>query len=160
MQRALASADPGLPFSGFYSMSDLLDQLLANQRIEVALLGVMAGLALLLSALGIFALVANIVAQRTREIGIRVALGSSMSQVMVHIGAPGVCAAGIGLAGGLVLSAAGIRVMRSVLYGVGVYDLSTLATVVLTLAAITLLATAIPTLRVSEIDPATTLREE
>ncbi|MGH9589667.1 MAG: ADOP family duplicated permease, partial [Terracidiphilus sp.] len=70
MQRALATVDPGLPFSGFYSMSDLLDQRLATQRIEVALLGAMAGLALLLSALGIFALVANIVAQRTREIGI------------------------------------------------------------------------------------------
>lgn len=160
MQQVLASVDPGLPFSGFYSMSDLLDQRLANQRIEVALLGAMAGLALLLSALGIFALVANIVAQRTREIGIRLALGSSLRQAMIHIGAPGMCAAGIGLAGGLVLSAAGLRVMRSVLYGVGVYDLPTFATVVLTLAAITLLATAIPALRVSGIDPARTLREE
>jgi len=160
MQRALASADSGLPVSGFYSMSDLLDQQLASPRIEVALLGAMAGLALLLSALGIFALVANIVAQRTREIGIRLALGSSVRQAMMHIGTPGIRAAGIGLAGGLILSAAGLRVMRSVLYGVGVYDAPTLAIVVIVLAAVTLLATVVPALRVAGIDPATTLREE
>lgn len=160
MQRALASVDPGLPFSGFYSMSDLLGQTLATQRIEVALLGAMAGLALLLSALGIFALVANIVAQRTREIGIRLALGSSAREAMIHTGAPGVWAAGVGLAGGLVLSAAGLRVMRSVLYGVTVYDSPTLAAVVIILATVTLLATAVPALRVAGIDPATILREE
>ncbi|HEV2136676.1 MAG TPA: ADOP family duplicated permease [Terracidiphilus sp.] len=160
MQQALATVDPGVPFSGFYSMNDLLNQTLATQRIEVALLVVMAGLALLLSALGIFALVANIVAQRTREIGIRLALGSSLRQAMVHIGAPGIRAATFGLAAGLLLSAAGLRVMRSILYGVDVYDTPTLAAVVLTLAAVTLLATAIPALRIARIDPATTLREE
>lgn len=160
MQRALASADPGIPFSGFYSMNDLLNQRLATQRIEVALLGVMAALALLLSALGIFALVANIVVQRTREIGIRLALGSSLRQAILHIGAPGIRAATLGLAAGLLLSAVALRVMRSVLYGVAVYDVSTLAVVVLTLAAVTLLATAVPALRVSRIDPAATLREE
>ena len=90
MQRALASVDPNLPFSGFYSMRDLLAKTLATQRVEVALLGAMAALALLLSAVGIFALVANIVAQKTREIGIRIALGSTIRQAMVHIGAPGV----------------------------------------------------------------------
>lgn len=160
MQRALATADSGLPISGFYSMSNLLDQTLVTQRIEVALLGVMAGLALLLSALGIFALVANIIAQRTREIGIRLALGSTLRQAMVHIGAPGLEAAALGLAGGLLLSAAALRVMRSALYGVGVYDTPTLAAVVLTLGTVTLLATALPALRVARIDPATTLREE
>lgn len=98
MQHALASADPGLPFSGFYSMGDLQVETLSTQRIEVALLSSMAALALLLSAVGVLALVANIVAQRTREIGIRIALGSSVNQAMVHIAGSGVRASAAGLA--------------------------------------------------------------
>jgi macrolide transport system ATP-binding/permease protein len=160
MQRALASADPGLPFSGFYSMSDLLATTLADQRIQVALLSSMAGLALLLSMVGIFALVANLVAQRTREIGIRIALGSSIRQAMVHVGGTGVRAALVGLAVGLILCLGTLRAMRSVLYGVDVYDGPTLIGVVLTLAAVTLLAASIPVLRIARIDPAKTLREE
>ncbi len=160
MQRALASVDPNLPFSGFYSMRDLLAKTLATQRVEVALLGAMAALALLLSALGIFALVANMVAQRTREIGIRMALGSTVGQAMVQIGRSGAGASVLGLFLGLVLCAGALRVMRSVLYGVGVYDVPTLTTVVLTLVLVTLLATTLPTLRIAKIDPANTLREE
>ena len=97
MQRALATADPKLPFSGFYSMKDLMAGTLATQRIEVALLAAMASLALLLSAVGIFALVANIVAQRTREIGIRIALGSTIRKTMLHIGRSGVGASAAGI---------------------------------------------------------------
>jgi len=160
MQRALASADPNLPASGFYGMKDLLARTLATQRIEVALLGAMAALALLLSAVGIFALVANMVAQRTREIGIRMALGSTIGQAMVQIGRSGAGASVLGLFLGLVLCAGALRVMRSVLYGVGVYDAPTLATVVLTLMLVTLLATTLPTLRIAKIDPANSLREE
>jgi predicted permease len=160
MQRALASADPNLPFSGFYSMHDLLAKTLATQRVEVALLSAMAGLALLLSAVGIFALVANIVAQKTREIGIRIALGSSIRKAMVHIGGPGVRASVLGLVLGLILCAGALRAMRSVLYGVDVYDVPTVLTVVLILAAVTFVATVVPTLRIAGIDPATTLREE
>ncbi|PYT48231.1 MAG: ABC transporter permease [Acidobacteria bacterium] len=160
MQRALASADPNLPFSGFYSMQDLLAKTLAMQRVEVALLGAMAALALLLSAVGIFALVANMVAQRTREIGIRMALGSTVGQAMVQVGRSGAGASCVGLFVGLVLCAGALRVMRSVLYGVGIYDAPTLSTVVLTLLLVTLLATTLPTLRIAKIDPANTLREE
>ncbi|HXX23023.1 MAG TPA: ADOP family duplicated permease [Terriglobia bacterium] len=160
MQHALASADPNLPASGFYRMKDLLAQTLATQRIEVALLGAMAALALLLSAVGIFALVANIVALRTREIGIRMALGSTIGQAMVQIGRSGVGASLMGIVLGLALSAGALRVMRSVIYGVGVYDAPSLAAVVLTLLLVTLLATALPTLKITKIDPATILREE
>jgi predicted permease len=160
MQRALASADANLPFSGFYRMSDLLAKTLATQRVEVALLTAMAFLALLLSAVGIFALVANIVAQKTREIGIRIALGSTTRQAMVHIGAPGVGASALGLILGLVFCIGALRAMHSVLYGVGVYDVSTILAVILTLATVILLATTIPTLRVARIDPAQTLRDE
>ena len=160
MQRALANVDPGLPFSGFYSMRDLLAKTLATQRVEVALLSAMAALALLLSAVGIFALVANIVAQKTREIGIRIALGSTVRQAMTHVGAQGVRASALGLILGLLLSAGALRAMHSVLYGVGVYDAFTIVTVVLVLASVTLIATIVPTLRIAGIDPATTLREE
>jgi predicted permease len=160
MQRALTSSDPNLPFSGFYRMRDLLAKTLATQRIEVALLSAMAGLALLLSAVGIFALVANMVAQKTREIGIRIALGSTVEQAMIHIGAPGVRASVLGLVLGLMLCAGALRAMHSVLYGIGVYDVPTIAAVVLTLACVTLLATGVPTLRIAGIDPAKTLREE
>ena len=160
MQRALTSVDPNLPFSGFYSMRDLLTKTLATQRVEVALLGAMAVLALMLSAVGIFALVANMVAQRTHEIGIRMALGSTVSQAMVQIGRSGVGASVLGLFLGLVLCAGALRVMHSVLYGVGVYDVPTILTVVLMLVSVTLIATTAPTLRIAAIDPAKTLRDE
>ena len=160
MQKALASADPGLPFSGFYRMSDLEAKTLSTQRIEVALLSAMAALALLLSTMGIFALVASTVAQKTREIGIRIALGSTIRQAMTRVGGAGVKASCAGLIAGLLLCIAALRVMRSVLYGVGVYDLPTIATVVRALAVVTLLAAAVPVLRIARIDPATTLRDE
>jgi len=160
MQRALASVDPDLPFNGFYSMRDILAKTLATQRVEVALLSAMAALALLLSAVGVFALIANIVAQKTREIGIRIALGSTVRQAMLHIAGPGVSASALGLVIGLILCAGALRAMRSVLYGVGVYDAPTILIVVLTLALAILIASIVPTMRIAGIDPATTLREE
>jgi len=160
MQRALATADPDLPFSGFYRMSDLLAKTLATQRVEVALLATMAGLALLLSAIGIFCLVTNIVAQKTKEVGIRMALGSTIRDAMVHIGVPGARAAAVGLVVGFGLCVGVLRVMRSVLYGVAVYDVATMVSVVAVLASVTLIASSLPTLRIARIDPAQTLREE
>jgi macrolide transport system ATP-binding/permease protein len=160
MQSALASADPSLPFSGFYAMKDLMVATLVTQRIEVALLAAMASLALLLSAVGIFALVANMVAQKTREMGIRIALGSTIQEAMIHIGRSGVGAAALGMVVGLILAAGALRAIRSVLYGVDVYDVPTMLIVVLTLSVVTLLATTVPALRVRRIDPAKTLREE
>jgi macrolide transport system ATP-binding/permease protein len=160
MQRALASVDPNLPTSGFYGMKDLQARTLAMQRIEVALLGALAGLALMLSTVGIFALVANLVAQRTREIGIRMALGSTVGQAMVHVARAGAGASLLGVLAGLALSAAALRLMRSLLYGVDVYDGLTLAAVVLILGCVTLAATILPALKIASIDPARTLREE
>jgi macrolide transport system ATP-binding/permease protein len=160
MQRALKSVEPGLPFSGFYRMTDHLAETLATQRVEVALLGVMAGLALVLSAVGIFALVANIVAQRTREIGIRIALGSTVQQAMAHVAAPGMRSSAIGIAFGLLLCVGTLRALRSALFGVGVYDWPSILCVVLVLLLVTVFATALPTLRIARTDPASTLREE
>jgi len=160
MQRALASVDPPLPFSGCYSLTDHLAESLATQKVEVALLSAMAGLALPLSAVGIFALVANMVAQRTREIGLRIALGSTIRQAMAHVAAPGIRSSAIGLVLGLVLCLGVLRVLRSVLYGVSAYDASSMAGVVVVLTLVTMFATIIPTLRISRTDPATTLRDE
>ncbi|HKD79581.1 MAG TPA: ADOP family duplicated permease [Candidatus Angelobacter sp.] len=160
MQRALASAAPNLPFSGFYSMNDLMAATLATQRIEVALLAAMAGLALILSAVGIFALVANLVVQKRREIGIRIALGSTVQRAMVQIGKPGLLATAGGLCLGLVIAAATLRTMRSLLFGLDVYDAPTIVLVVVTLSVVTILAITLPALRVATIDPAKTLRED
>lgn len=160
MQRALSSADANLPASGFYSMGDLLARTLTTQRIEVVLLSAMAMLALLLSAVGIFALVASMVTQETREIGIRMALGSTVGQAMLHVGRSSMGASAAGLFAGLLLSAGALQVIRSWLYGVGVYDALTLSIVVFTVVLVTLLATALPTLRIAQIDPASTLRQE
>jgi predicted permease len=160
MQRALAATDPNLLFSGFYSMNDLRASALTTQRIEVALLTVMASLALLLSGIGIFMLVANLVAQRTREIGIRIALGSTVPTAMVHVGGSGVAAAALGLFLGLALCIGALRALRSAIYGIGFYDPITIGTVVLGLAVVTLFAAAIPALRIARIHPASALREE
>jgi predicted permease len=160
MQDTLASVDPGLPFSGFYSMSDLQAQTLSSQRVQVALLATMAGLALLLSAVGIFVLVATSVALRTREIGIRIALGSSLSQAMRHVVGVGLRPAVVGLVLGLLGCAAALGVMRSILYGVDVYDPPSLLSVVGVLGGVALLAAIIPALRIARIEPARILREE
>ncbi|HTW48513.1 MAG TPA: ABC transporter permease [Acidobacteriaceae bacterium] len=160
MQRALAGVDPGLPFSGFYSMQDVLNLQLQMQRIEVLLLGTLAGLALLLSAVGIYALVSNLVVQRTREIGIRIALGSTLGGAMRTIARSGVLAAAGGVVVGLVCSAFALQVMKSALYGVSTYDPVTLATVPALLLAIAAAASVLPALRIARIDPAETLRSE
>lgn len=160
MQRALVSVDPGMPFSGFYGMTDHMEESLATQRVEVTLLGAMAGLALLLCAVGIFALVANFVLQQTREIGIRIALGSSVRQAMHHVAGVGLRPAVVGLVLGLVSCAGTLRVMRSILYGVGVYDAPSLLSVVGVLCGVAIVAAAVPTLRIARIEPARALREQ
>ena len=160
MQRALASVAPGLPFSGFYSIDDLRAKTLATQRIEVALLTCMAGLALLLSAVGIFSLVANLAAQRTKEIGIRIALGATIRGAILHTASAGLRASGLGLLVGLLFCAGGLRVLRSLLYGVALYDWATMLCVVLVLGTVAVIAATIPSLRVAKISPSETLRYE
>lgn len=160
MQQALSSAAPGLPFSGFYRMSDLEAKALSMQRIEVALLSAMAGLALLLSSIGIFSLVASLVTQRTRDIGIRIALGSTVRQAITQISASGIGATAAGLLIGLAFCAAVLPIMRSVLYGVRPYDVPSLTAVFVTLVVISVIAATVPALRIAHIDPARTLRED
>lgn len=160
MQKALASIDPNLPFSGFRSMNDILAENLLFQRAEVALLSTFGGLALLLSAVGVYGLVSNLVAQRTREIGIRMALGSSAKRAMVNVVSTGILSSALGIALGLALSFAVLRLLHSAIYGVNQYDPWTLTIVPLTLAVISIVASCLPTMRITRIDPARTLRME
>jgi predicted permease len=160
MQKALAEVDPLLPFSGFYSMDEILAQQLQQQRIEVLLFTTLAGLALLLSAIGIYALVSNLVMQRTREIGIRIALGSTIQAAMVQVGSSGAVAAGAGLLAGIALSLLAVRVLSSEIYGVRTYDPVTFVAVPALLALIAAVASFLPTLRIVRIAPAETLRAE
>ena len=160
MQAAMTQIDPKLPFARFHSLSDLQSLALSQQRIEVLLLTVLAGLALLISVVGIFGLVSNMVAQRRREIGIRMALGCTLKQAMVHVAGSGMAAVGIGLTAGLLLAMVALRILKSELYGVKNLDPVTLAIVSLLMLFAALLASFAPTLRIARIDPASTLRTE
>ena len=160
MQKAMAEVDPALPFAGFHRLSDLQALALQQQRFEVFLLATLAGLALLLSLVGVYGLVSNMVVQRTREIGIRMALGSTVPQAMMKIGTSGIVAVALGLAAGLALSALSLQVIKSELYGIRTYDPPTFAAVLVLLVLAATAAAFLPTRRIARIDPASTLRAE
>jgi predicted permease len=160
MQKAIASVDPQLPVASFHRLSDLQALALRQQRFQVLLLGTLATLALVLSLVGVYGLVSNMVVQRTREIGIRMALGSSVRQAMMEVGSSGIVAVSLGLAGGLALSAVSVRLIKSELYGVQTYDPLTFLAVLALLTIAAAAATFLPTRRIANIDPASTLRAE
>jgi predicted permease len=160
MQQALARVDSQLPFSGFYSMQDLLARNLVQQRVEVALIVTFAGLAMLLSALGVYGLVSNLVVQRRREFGIRIAFGSSIRAAMFDVGSDGVKATLYGLVLGVLACLLALRVLRSVLYGIRYYDPVTLVIVGLAILFIAALASIVPAFRLASLDPVETLRAE
>ena len=142
-------------------MDELLDESLVQQRFRTWLVSGFAALALLLSAIGIYALISYSVSQRTREIGVRIALGAQRSNVLRY-GAQRRSevtavrfAAGIGLA---LLSAT--RVMRSLLYSTSTTDAVSFVATSLTLLAVTLLACYIPARRATKVDPMVALRYE
>jgi ABC-type antimicrobial peptide transport system permease subunit len=130
------------------------------QQIQAALLTSLASLALLLSAVGVYGLVSNLVNQRTRELGIRMALGCTIQGAVVEVSRAGILATGAGLAGGLLLSSVAVRVLRNQVFGVAIYDPITLCTVSALLGLVALSAALLPTLRIAKIDPAETLRAQ
>jgi hypothetical protein len=160
MQKAIAEVDPALPIASFHLLGDLQALALRQQRFQVFLLGTLATLALVLSLVGVYGLVSNMVVQRTREIGIRMALGSSVPQAMIEIGSSGVGAVGAGMAAGLALAAVAVRIIKSQLYGIQIYDPLTFVAVLLLLILAATAATFLPTRRIAHIDPASTLRAE
>jgi len=160
MQRAIQAVDPQLPFAGFHSMDDVRYRALAQERFQAALLGALAGLALLLAAVGIYGLIANSVAERTRELGIRLALGATVAQVMRSVALPGVALALAGVAAGSVLAGFASQLLRHLVWGVRPGDPLTFVTVGLGLLGVAAAASFLPALRVARLNPAETLRQE
>ncbi len=160
MQRAVAAVDPQLPFASFRTMDEVKLETLAMQRFQAMLLGVLAGLALMLAAIGIYGLISNSVAERTRELGIRMALGATVREGIQAVAVPGVALAAAGVAIGWILARAAAQALRHVIWGVRPGDPLTFAAVAAGLLVVAALASILPALRVSRLDPARTLRTE
>jgi predicted permease len=160
MQRAMESIDPQLPFAGFRSMTDVQFRSLAFQRLQATLLSMLGGLALVLAAVGIYGLIASSVAERTRELGIRLALGATSGQAMRTIVAPGIALTLIGVVIGCALARVLVGVMQHIIFGVTPGDPVTFAAVAVILIAVAAVASVVPALRVLRLDPSQTLRHE
>jgi putative ABC transport system permease protein len=141
-------------------MADVQATALASQRFMMTLVLGLGAVALLLAAIGIHGLIASSVTERTRELGLRLALGASGRQVLKDVMLPGISLAVIGVTMGAAGALAGARVMQSYIWGVQPRDPVTLLAVVGTLLVVALVASAIPALRVLRLDPASTLRGE
>jgi ABC-type antimicrobial peptide transport system permease subunit len=141
-------------------MDDIRRSSFGEQRYHAILFSSLAGLALLLSSLGIYGLVAQSVTQRTREMGIRLALGASLANVLKLAVIPGIAITTAGILAGLVLGLFAARLLTSILWGVSTSDPFTLAAVVLLLLVTALTAGLIPAWRLTKLDPARTLRDE
>jgi predicted permease len=160
MRTGVASVDPLLPFADFQTMDEIRDRAFGLQRLESVLLGALAGLALLLSAVGIFGLIAQTVVERTREFGIRLALGASVGRTISSAARPGILLSAAGIAIGFVLARLAGRLFQALIYHVEATDTMTFTLVAITLLGVATLASLLPSLRIARLDPATTLREE
>ncbi|HKW97780.1 MAG TPA: ABC transporter permease [Bryobacteraceae bacterium] len=160
MQRAMEAVEPQLPFSGFHTIGDLRARTLAAQRFQAMLVAIMAALALVLAAVGIYGLIAHSVAERTREMGIRMALGATVREAVSAVALPGIVLAFAGCVIGCVLAAGAVRVLRHLVWGVSTTDPATFAGVALGLLLVAAAASVIPVLRIVRLNPAETLREE
>lgn len=160
IRRKIQSADPEMPVFDVKTMPERLAASMVNRRAAMALCLVFAGLALLLSAIGIYGVLAYTVAHRTREFGIRVALGAGVRDVVKMVVGQGVKLAAIGLAAGVAGAFALTRLMTSFLYGVKPGDPAVFAGVGVGLMLVALFASLIPSLRAARIHPAIALRHE
>jgi predicted permease len=145
---------------GAQTMDERIADSLADRRFSMILLGLFAALAVLLETVGIYGVISYIVSQRTREIGIRVALGATRGNVLRTVLFQGAKMTALGIVIGLVLSVAVTRLLATLLFGVTATDPLTLAGVAVVLGSVSLAATYIPARRASELDPTTALRYE
>ena len=160
IDQATRSVDPLLPMAEFRSIGDLKMESLELQRFMAALVDALAGLAGLLTALGIYGLIANLVAERTRELGIRMALGSSRGEAVWIALRPALLWVLTGVAVGSAAAIALERYLKRFLWGVGASDAITLAAVAAGLLLATMLASWIPAGKIIRLNPADTLRSE
>ena len=156
----IAGIDPALAISDVATMREVVGELSAPQRFSAAVLTAFAAGALLLAAIGLYGVLAFGVAQRTREIGVRVALGAARSEVLGLILKQGMLLVAIGLGIGLAGALAATRVLQSLLYETEIYDPLTFAIVPLLLAVVSLAACYVPARRAAVVDPMVTLRSE
>jgi predicted permease len=159
IRQEIQSIDPGLPVFNVSSMNDVLDRSLASRRFSADVVGGFAGLALLLASIGIYGLLAYMVGQRSREIGLRMALGARRWDVLKLILSKGIVLAGVGIVVGVIVSAVTASMMASLLYGVHPHDLLVFLVVPLLLFAVAVLASYIPARRATKVDPIVALRE-
>ncbi len=160
IRQAIGAVDPLLPIASLRAMTDVQERSLASERFMMSLVLGLGAVALLLAAVGIHGLMASAVTERTRELGIRLALGATGGRLLRDVVAPGVLLAAAGVIVGGAASLAVVRLLQSFLWGVTASDPLTFITVVLTLLTVALLASLVPALRVLRLDPASTLRAE
>ena len=160
IKEQIATLDRDQSVSDIATMEENIDDSLASQRLTMTLLSVFAGLALILASIGLYGVMALIVTQRTRELGIRFALGASRGDVLRLVLGQGAVLVGIGLAAGLLGAFAASRALRSVLYNVAPLDPSALISALLTLSLVALIACFVPARRASRVDPIEALRAE
>ena len=158
IRNAVWSIDKDQPVSNIRSMEEIVSTSVARQRFSTMLLGVFAALALVLAAVGIYGVMSYSVAQRTREIGIRMALGAQRSDVLKMTVKQGLQLVGIGVALGLAAAFVLTRVMASLLFGVSATDPITFISISAILILVAVLASYIPALRAMKVDPMVALR--
>ena len=160
LRSALSSADPELPFGEISTLQDALDRAVDLPRFRMTLLASFAAAALILAAVGIYGLVSYTVASRTREFGIRLALGAQPSQVLGSVMREGLGLAVAGIGIGLGAAFLAVRLIASFLFGVGAGDPATFAAVAALLLVVALAACYVPSRRALRVDPIAALRAD
>jgi putative ABC transport system permease protein len=160
VRHEVRAIDPTLPIGEIATMEENIASSLATRRLTMTLLGAFAGLALVLASVGIYGVMALSTAQRTREMGIRFALGASRGDVLRLILGQGITLIGIGLLAGLAGAFAASRALNSLLYGVGALDTAALIGALAILAAVAFIACYLPARRASMVNPIEALRTE
>jgi predicted permease len=160
IDREIHAVDPKIPVFDVRTMQDRLYNSLARQRFASTMLAAFASFALLLSAIGVYGVISYLVAQSTHDIGLRMALGAQPGSILSLVVRQGMELAAIGIAVGLIGAAILTRLMASLLFGVSTHDTVTFLSVAAVLTTVTLLATVIPALRATRVDPMVALRIE